>query len=464
MPRRVATTLAALLLWTAFPASAQGWGAGVDPRVELMSVLLRLAGNSEYNQCRIPAYDKAIASWFAPYRDHEAVRLARGLGIGFDGPMKLAVNVADIDTLAERVPFDGPGIHLYKGWDAGKARAFLKAARGFVVDTKFKDFLASQQPLYQVTNARLLEFVQTQADLLWFSRFSGSDTSARFVIIPGMANGGPSYAALFLDPRGAGEIYAIPGVSSVDATALPVFDSGWRNTMVHELAHTYCGPIVDKSAARMEKAARQILGQVPDATRNQVHGSWKTLIEDSLVRAVAARYVAEHDGNDAGRRILRRENAQSFFWIGDLSDLLGEYRKSGERYPTLESFMPRVAQFFDELAPRMSALVARYQPRVISITPADGAQDVDPALKELVVRFSVPMSGDQPNRDPRFVAARFDRTGALLTLPVSLEPNHEYQLPLRWPDGRSFVSADGVPLAAMTVRFRTRPASLPVPQ
>jgi hypothetical protein len=101
---------------------------------------------------------------------------------------------------------------------------------------------------------------------------------------------------------------------------------------------------------------------------------------------------------------------------------------------------------------------------VISITPADGAQDVDPGLKEVVVRFSVPMSPDAPTKDPRFLAARFDKTGALLALPVALEPNRDYRIPLRWPDGRSFVSADGVPLAAMSVRFRTRAASLTAPQ
>jgi hypothetical protein len=58
---------------------AQDWRAGTDPRVELMSILFRLAGNQEYNGCRVPLYDQAIDRYFAPYRDHEAVRLARAL-------------------------------------------------------------------------------------------------------------------------------------------------------------------------------------------------------------------------------------------------------------------------------------------------------------------------------------------------------------------------------------------------
>jgi len=461
MSRRITAMVVALLLWTAFSARAQGWGSGVDSRVELMSILFRLAGNNEYNQCRVPAYDKAIATWFAPYRDHEAVRLARGLGIGFEAPMKLAVYVTDIDSLAERVPFDGPGFRLYKGWDTGKARAFLKAARAFVADARFKDFLASEQPLYKATNARLREFVQTKADLPWFNHFFGSDMAGRFAIVPGMANGGPSYAADFLPPGGKGEIYAIPGVENVDAAGLPVFDTAWRNVLVHEVVHSYCGPVADKFAPRMEGAARQIYAPVGDAMRRQAYGSWQTMIEQSLVRAVTVRYVTDHDNAAAVQKIIRQENAYSFFWVGDLSDLLGEYRKSGAQYPTFESFMPRVAQFFDDLAPRIWDLVARYQPRVISVSVPNGARDVDPGLKEVVVRFSMPMSGDARNKDPRFLAPFFDKTGTLLTLPVELEPNHDYQFPLLWPDGRSFVSADGVTLAATTLRFRTRAAPLP---
>src|ERR1022692_3275915 len=112
MPRRISAALL-LLLWTALAARAQDWRSGTDSRIELMSILFRLAGNKEYHQCRIPAYDKAMDSYFAPYRDHDAVRLARSLGVGFDAPMKLAVHVRDVDTVGELGPFDRPGLHLY---------------------------------------------------------------------------------------------------------------------------------------------------------------------------------------------------------------------------------------------------------------------------------------------------------------------------------------------------------------
>jgi hypothetical protein len=109
---RVAVLVSALI-WAATGLAAGAHRIGVDPRVELMSVLFRLAGHNEYNQCRVPDYDKALDRYFSTYRNHEAVQLARELQLGFDAPMSLAVHVKDVESLAERIPFDRPDIRLW---------------------------------------------------------------------------------------------------------------------------------------------------------------------------------------------------------------------------------------------------------------------------------------------------------------------------------------------------------------
>jgi hypothetical protein len=463
MPRRIAVTLVTSLLWTAIAAQAQDWRGGIDSRIELMSILFRLAGNNEYHQCRAPAYDKAIESYFAPYRDHAAVRSARSLAIGFDAPMKLAANLRDAASLAERVPFDGPAVHLYQGWDAAKARDFLGAARQFASDTIFQDFLKSQQALYAATNARLESFLQ-QADLAWLARFFGSHSPARFVIVPGLANGASSYAARVTDESGTQEIYAIPGVSKVDADGLPVFDSDWRTTMVHELAHAYTNPAAGKFAGRMEKPVRQIYEAVAPAMQRQSYGNWRTMLNESLARAATIQYVMEHDGQEAAQRVIRQENSRSFFWMSGLVKLLDTYRNDRQQYATFESFMPQVAEFFENLAPRIHELTDRLQPKVVSTSIADGATGVDPGVKSIVVHFSMPMSQVGPDKSAKLSGGRFDETGTVVTIPVTLEPQRDYVLPLRWAGGQAFLSADGVPLPATMLRFRTGTASTPPAQ
>ena len=54
--------------------------ARVDPRVELMSLIFRLAGNNEYNQplSKSP-YSKEVDDHFGKFRDHKAVKFAQQL-------------------------------------------------------------------------------------------------------------------------------------------------------------------------------------------------------------------------------------------------------------------------------------------------------------------------------------------------------------------------------------------------
>jgi len=51
----------------------------VDPRVELLSIVFRLAGNSEYNMSPLKTYTADIDAYFSPYKEHPAVALARKL-------------------------------------------------------------------------------------------------------------------------------------------------------------------------------------------------------------------------------------------------------------------------------------------------------------------------------------------------------------------------------------------------
>jgi len=448
-------TFLAFLLGSAVAARAQAWRAGIDSRVELMSILFRLAGNQEYRQCRVPAYDQAIEKYFAPFRNHDAVQLAHSLAIGFDAPMKLAVNLGDVDSLNELIPLDRPLLY------GGRARDFLSGARKFVSETNFQAFLQSQQPLFAATDARLQAFIRDQADLGWFAGFFGPPSPARLTIVPGMANGAPSYAARFVDASAAQEIYAIPGVSKVDPYGIPVFDSDWRMVMVHELAEVYASGAAGKYASQMQAPASRVYQAVAAAMQSQSYGNWRIMVNQSLARAVAIEYVIAHDGPDAARAAVWKENAKSFFWMGGLVDLLETYSKDRQQYPTFESFMPRVVEFFNDTAPTIQDLIDRLQPKVISTSIPDGASDVDPATKGIVVRFSMPMNRTGPDRSAKVSGGRFDATGTAVTIPVTLEPQRDYAIPLRWSGGQAFLSADGVPLPAAVLRFRTAAAAAP---
>ena len=70
----------------------------VDGRVELLSVLERLAGAPEYMQASTP-YAAVVDRWFADHSGHQAVSMMRHLratnGISYDAPMTLVPQIDD---------------------------------------------------------------------------------------------------------------------------------------------------------------------------------------------------------------------------------------------------------------------------------------------------------------------------------------------------------------------------------
>ena len=361
---RVVTGIFLLFLSSNPKLFGQAYRVGVDPRIELFSIVFRLAGNNEYTQGRVPSYLDAIDRYFAPYHDHPAVKLARELaetdGVGFDAPMDLAVHLDAVPSLKERVPFNSAGIGLDERWHGVEARRFVETLRSFVIDTKFVDFLKSQQPLYDETNARLRSFVVTSLDLAWYSRFSGVNPPVRLIVVPGLVNGGPSYGAGFTGTDGVVEMYAIPGVWQVDTQGLPLFSGAFLDVTVHEFAHSYFNSLIDKHYSELRNAGDELYLETANAMRRQAYGNGQTLLKESMVRAATICYLFDHQKPEAARRAIESERNNSFLWVPGLSDLLTTYEKQRDRYPTLESFMPNVVRFFNDAVPRFAELKRQY--------------------------------------------------------------------------------------------------------
>jgi hypothetical protein len=59
-------------------------------------------------------------------------------------------------------------------------------------------------------------------------------------------------------------------------------------------------------AERMREPARQIYEAVAPAMQRQSYGDARTMLSQSLSRAVAIEYVMEHEGPDAARIAIRK--------------------------------------------------------------------------------------------------------------------------------------------------------------
>jgi hypothetical protein len=242
---------------------------------------------------------------------------------------------------------------------------------------------------------------------------------------------------------------------------LPEFTRDALGTVVHEFCHSYANPLIERHLAELEASGDALFEPVAGRMRSQAYASGQTLLKESLVRVCVIRYLRQYEGEEAARSAIQAEKKHGFLWMQEMSDLLGEYETHREQYPTLEDFSPRLAAFFAEAAKKQADL-ADNRPKVVSMIPANGAQDVDPGLTAIQVVFDRPMAdkswslvGGGPHCPKTGKGAHFDAQRKIWTIPVELKPDWSYEFMLNSETYDAFRSEEGVPLEPVSVTFKT---------
>jgi hypothetical protein len=326
----------------------------VDPRVELLSLIFRLAGNPEYNMGRVGSYAADADKRFKAFQDHPVVKLARRLhenhSVSCDACMDMAVHLTDAHAPQFIVPLDPWPKGLDRRWEPKDVTDFLAAARQFVQDSSFKQFIEQHRELYQTTELRMRELMEKEAHLEWFNPFFGEHPQAAFTVVPGLLNGPCNYGMHCRDTAGKEEMFCILGVSDTDWHGLPNFNREMLGTVVHEFSHSYANAIIDRHQAELAAAGKKLFAPVAAQMRSQGYDKWLTMLRESLVRASVVRYLRQYDGEQAARREIQNQKKRGFLWMEGLSNRLAEYEAQRERYPSLEAFAPRLVAFFNECA------------------------------------------------------------------------------------------------------------------
>jgi hypothetical protein len=271
----------------------------------------------------------------------------------------------------------------------------------------------------------------------------------------------------------------------VDSQGQPSFSPEMIPTVVHEFTHSYTNALVDQFAKELKDPGEKILPFVAAEMRRQAYGNWKTMMYESLTRACVLRYIWATHEPAALRKAVASENSCSFYWVGELAEVLGEYDTQPKKYSDLAQFFPRIITFFNEYAgnadTKLGAVLKEKKekqerqfqewqekgPKIVAMIPANGAQDVDPNLKAIVVTFDRPMRnkswavvtlGSREQVPKSTGPVGYDATRKVFTMPVQLQPGQEYRFGLNAEKFLGFRSEEGIPLAPVVVRFKTRQA------
>ena len=321
----------------------------VDPRVELIGIVFRLAGNYEYNQGRIRSYVRDVERHFGDFDEHRVVKLAARLRstrrMSCDGPMSLAIHIDR--QFRPRKPFEQWPWGLDGRWKKQEAAEFLEQLRQFAAETKFNEFYQTHTALYE-TGIRSCRAVMAQHDLqTWLGEFFGAEETGRLRLVLGLLNGpsnyGPRYTA-----GGIHEKYAIVGMPLPDADGNPVFRPAKLETTAHEFCHSFSNPVVEKHLEQLRPAGEKLYAAKAPAMKRIGYQNWQSLMYESAVRACVASYMRNSFAPESLQRYLDEETGKGFVWTKELSNRLLIYEASRNKYPTFESFFPEFVAFFHE--------------------------------------------------------------------------------------------------------------------
>lgn len=453
--------------------------AKVDERIELTSIVARLAGYEEYVHNDFKIYADDVDKHFAKYKNHAVIEFAKEVrsknGIGFDAVPNLAVRLNPTPLLTPRVPFtaDVPD----KRWGKVGAEKFAKLLQQFYKDAECENFFKTHTEMYRTAEKRFQQ-VLDKVNFSWYQKFYGELPKGSFNLYIGLLNGGGNFGPKVILPNGKEELFSIMGTWAVEKDGLPSYSEEALPTIIHEFNHSFINHLVDSKKDVFVRSDETVFPLVKDQMRQLAYGTWQTTVQESLVRAAVIRYLFENPieikffadtkAAEVPFKIIELENSHGFYWMNDLVTLMGTYENARQTYPTFRSFMPVIEAYFYELPKRIDYKVKSFEnlrPKIVKIAEfANETQDVDSNIKEITFVFDKQLQGKgvsinygslgeagYPEIDKSIGYYSEDATKYILKVKLKPDTNYEFVL-----TGDAFISKDGYPLKNYVVKFRTK--------
>jgi Domain of unknown function (DUF4932) len=326
-----------------------------DPTWELFCTIHLLAETGVDEPRDLPKYISAIEAEFESFKDHRAVRTAKRLWethrINLSALSTLAVFYDSPPGLAPRNSMDPLPSVLDSRWTADVIPEFITAAREFAADAGYMDFFNSQQSFFDLSVQRLAEALDKENMLAWFQDYFGYIPD-NYTVIVGMQTGVGNYGASITRRDGSQEFFSIIGGHSPSRrSGVPTFSKKRViPIVVHEFCHPYINPLIARHSKILEKSGKILFSASEERLARTGTFAWNHMMNEYVVRACVIRYF--YSGNQwlAAWRQIRRDRKAGYAAIGDFVDLFEEYEENRDKYPDMDSFMPRIASFFDHYA------------------------------------------------------------------------------------------------------------------
>lgn len=330
------------------PIHARATVGVIDPRVEVMFAVQLLAG---YEECGLISsfstkYKKAMQDYFAPYRDHAAVKMFKERmykGFNFAAPFEFMLSHDTPEQMNALRPYSASLVKNLGGQQ--QAEEFRKLMAQFAKDSKFAEFFRQQAPLYNSITSKAVEELQLQQMIRDIEQYTGLPLShAGIVFMPLGHQGGFGLHLSGVSDRD--ESISLIGPQAVEKE-IPLYknDADTKLLIWHELAHPLINPLVDKSEKHVDKSlgAFKIVRKRLEA---EACGDWPACVKETLVRAVVIRLAEKHLGANVALAERIKVRRHGWVYVDEILPLLEQMereRGSGKSIVnSMEAFLNRL--------------------------------------------------------------------------------------------------------------------------
>ena len=268
----------------------------VDKRVELLSIVFRLAEKQEYASKNFKLYVDRIDRYFEKYKNHELIQFTKSIinanEIAYDGPMWMANHLDDNLNLLTDVKDIW---QQYPRWTKEIVEKYIPLLQKFYKDTNFEKFFDDNADLYAEVVKRFVSIFK-QVDLNWYHSFYGKESSDMFLIQIGLGIYGKYYGTNVDFTNGSRKIYAIMGIARFDNAGWPEFSTKYDfPIMIHE----FCHPFVDNLTAKNKSLFWESGERISSGAINETHTTWEVVLDEALVNASMIKYLKDHDAGQS---------------------------------------------------------------------------------------------------------------------------------------------------------------------
>jgi len=441
----------------------------IDERVELLGVVFRLAEAKEYTNSSLKHYTQIEDNYFLTYKNHKLIDFTKEIreknGVGYDAVMSLAINLK-IENNRILINKSIKRSNIDERW--GKyLDKYIVLLNDFYNETDFDNFFISNREFYQKTTNNFID-VLNKVDFNWFEEYYRQTSYMDFNLIISLNANGGNYGVNLENENEKKSIFSIIGAWRADSLGVPIFDNDNIILIIHEFSHSFCNPVIDNNYELFKDKATLIFEPVKDKMKRQAYSTPKTMLYEILVRASVIKYLQAHTDSvkltpEKVNRFITKEYIKGFLWIKELVVLLDKYIEGD--YKSLYEFAPEISVLQNSISIEEKINeIDNNSAKIISSTPTNNDNNVDPNLTKIIIEFDKPMlfvngstygeGGKQTF--PDIIGADWNKeTKKQWIIEVKLEPNKQYSIkfPNQWFSNETY----GYPLKnTYVLNFKTR--------